>query len=160
MRIMVCYEFHRSACFCSSSIRAFVKNQLNNGKIIGACITVHKAIGPGLLESAYEACVGYELSGLGLQFERQKPVPLIYHSVKLDCGFRADLVVEGLVVVELKSRESLHPVDHAQLLSHLRLLQLTVGLLINFHVTVLKDGITRMVNDYQEEPDAKVEITY
>jgi GxxExxY protein len=130
---------------------------LITGKIIGACITVHKAIGPGLLESAYEACVGYELSSLGLQFERQKPVPLIYHSVKLDCGFRADLVVEGLVVVELKSRESLHPVDHAQLLSHLRLLQLPVGLLINFHVTILKDGITRMVNDYQEEPDAQVE---
>jgi GxxExxY protein len=127
------------------------KLNLITGKIIGACITVHKAIGPGLLESAYEACVGYELSGLGLQFERQKPVPLIYHSIKLDCGFRADLVVEGLVVVELKSRESLHPVDHAQLLSHLRLLKLPVGLLVNFHVTVLKDGITRLVNDYQEE---------
>ena len=106
------------------------------------------------MESAYEACVGYELTTLGLRFERQEPIPLIYHSVKLDCGFRADLVVEGLVVVELKSRESLHPVDHAQLLSHLRLLKLPIGLLINFHVAVLKDGIARLVNNYQEEGDS------
>ena len=112
--------------------------------------------GPGLLESAYEACISYELNALGLRFERQKPVPLIYHSVKLDCGFRADIVIKGQVVVEIKSKESLHPVDHIQLLSHLRLLKLPVGLLINFHVAVLKDGITRMVNDYQEEPDNEI----
>jgi GxxExxY protein len=128
---------------------------LITGKIIGACIKVHKALGPGLLESAYEACVGYELSQSGLSFERQKPVPLIYHSVKLDCGFRADIVVEGQVVVEIKSKEALHPVDHAQLLSHMRLLNVHVGLLVNFHVMVLKDGITRLVNDYQEESDSE-----
>lgn len=121
------------------------------GKIIGACIKVHRALGPGLLESAYEACVGYELVELGLQVQCQKPVPLVYRDVKLDCGFRADMFVEGLVVVELKSKEILHPVDHAQLLSHMRLLKAPVGLLINFHVTILRDGITRMVNDYQEE---------
>jgi GxxExxY protein len=126
------------------------------GKIIGACIKVHRTLGPGLLESAYEACVGYELSELGLQFERQRPVPLIYHGVKLDCGFRADMVVEGQVVVELKSKEALHPVDHAQLLSHMRLLGAPVGLLINFHVTVLKDGITRLVNDYKEGLDVEI----
>jgi GxxExxY protein len=82
-------------------------------------------------------------------------VPLIYHSVKLDCGFRADIVVEGQVVVEIKSKEALHPVDHAQLLSHMRLLNVHVGLLVNFHVMVLKDGITRLANDYQEESDSE-----
>jgi GxxExxY protein len=136
-------------------VPSFRINQIT-GKIIGACIEVHRKLGPGLLESAYEACVGYELSELGLSFERQKPVPLIYHSVKLDCGFRADLVVEGQVVVEIKSKEGLHPVDYAQVLSHLRLLGISVGLLINFHVTVLKDGITRLVNDYQEGPDKEI----
>jgi len=118
--------------------------------IIGAAIKVHRTLGPGLLESAYEACLAYELEKLGLRLERQKPVPVIYEEVKLDCGFRADLLVEGLVIVELKAKESLHPIDQAQLLSHLRLLKLSVGLLINFHVLVLKDGIKRMVNEYQE----------
>jgi len=106
---------------------------------------------PGLLESAYEACVAYELTTIGLQVERQKPVPLIYQDVKLDCGFRADMLVAGQVVVELKSKEALHSVDHAQLLSHMRLLNVSVGLLINFHVVMLRDGITRLVNNYQEE---------
>ena len=123
-------------------------NELTHA-IIGAAIKVHKGLGPGLLESAYEACLAYELEKLGLRVERQKPVPLIYESVHLDCGFRADLLVEGLVIVEVKAREALHPIDEAQLLSHLRLLDLRVGLLINFHVLVLKDGIKRMVNNYQ-----------
>ena len=86
--------------------------------------------------------------------ERQKPVPVIYDSVKLDCGFRADLVVNGRVVVEAKCKEGLHPVDEAQLLSHLRLLNISVGLLINFHVVLLKDGIKRVVNNYQDLEDA------
>jgi iron complex transport system substrate-binding protein len=86
-----------------------------------------------------------------MRVERQKPVPLFYDTVKLDCGFRADLVVDGRVVVELKCKEGLHPVDEAQLLSHLRLLKIPVGLLINFHVVLLKDGIRRMVNNYREE---------
>jgi len=123
-------------------------NELTHA-IIGAAIKVHKGLGPGLLESAYEACLAYELEKLGLRVERQKPVPLIYESVHLDCGFRADLLVEGLVIVEVKAREALHPIDEAQLLSHLRLLDLRVGLLMNFHVLVLKDGIKRMVNNYQ-----------
>ena len=119
-------------------------------KVIGAAIKIHRKLGPGLLESAYEACLAHELEQLGLGVERQKPVPLVYEAVKLDCGFRADLVVEGMVAVELKCKEQLHPVDEAQILSHLRLLHLSVGLLINFHVTVLKDGIRRFVNDYRE----------
>ena len=118
--------------------------------VIGAAIEVHGALGPGLLESAYEACLAYELQKLKLHVERQKPVPLVYEAVKLDCGFRADLVVENRLVVECKSKEFLHPVDEAQLLSHLRLLNIPVGLLINFHVVLLKDGIKRMVNNYRE----------
>lgn len=118
--------------------------------IIGAAIKIHRKLGPGLLESAYEACLGYEIEKLGLPVERQKAVPLIYESVKLQCGFRADLLVDRVVVVETKCKEALHPVDEAQLLSHLRLLNLQVGLLINFHVVVLKQGIRRIVNNYQE----------
>jgi GxxExxY protein len=118
--------------------------------VIGAAMKVHRAVGPGLLESAYEACVAYELEKQGLHVERQKPVPVIYETVKLECGFRADLLVEGLVVVELKAKEKLHPVDGAQVLSHLRLLNLQVGLLINFNVCDLKEGIKRIVNNYKE----------
>ena len=92
----------------------------------------------------------YELKSAGLRVERQKAVPLVYEGVKLECGFRADLVVSGLVAVELKCKEVVHPVDEAQVLSHLRLLNLPVGLLINFHVVLLKQGIKRVVNDYRE----------
>ena len=120
-------------------------------KIIGCAIEIHRALGPGLLESAYEACMAHELRDIGLNVERQKPVPIVYKGVKLECGFRADLIVEHRVAVELKCKESIHPVDHAQLLSHLRLLSLPVGLLINFHVYSLKDGIKRIVNDYHED---------
>jgi len=118
--------------------------------IIGAAMKVHRTLGPGLLESPYEACLAYELEKLGLRVERQKPVPVVYEEVKLDCGFRTDLLVEGLVVVELKAKEKLHPIDGAQTLSHLRLLKLSVGLLINFHVTDLKEGIKRIANNFQD----------
>jgi GxxExxY protein len=121
--------------------------------VIAAAITVHRKLGPGLLESAYEACLAYELEKVGFRVKRQKAVPLVYETVKLDCGFRADLVVDGKLVAELKCKEGLHPVDEAQLLSHLRLLNLPIGLLINFHVVLLKNGIKRMVNNYREEPD-------
>jgi GxxExxY protein len=124
-------------------------------EVIGAAIRIHRRLGPGLLESAYETCLAYELEKLGLRVERQKPVPLIYESVKLECGFRADLVIEGNLVVERKCKEALHPVDEAQLLSHLRLLNIPIGLLINFHVALLKDGIKRMVNNYLEPFDEK-----
>jgi len=116
------------------------------GQIIGAAIKVHRKLGPGLLESAYEACLACELEKLGLHVQRQKAVPLVYEKVKLECGFRADLVTDGRVVVEIKCKEALHPVDQAQLRSHLRPLDLHVGLLINF----LKDGIKRIVNNYHE----------
>jgi len=119
-------------------------------EVIGAAISIHRKLGPGLLESAYEACLAHELEKLNLRVERQKPVPLIYESIKLDCGFRADLVVENRLVVECKCKEALHPVDEAQLISHLRLLNISVGLLINFHVVLLKDGIRRIVNNYHE----------
>src|SRR5258708_30309733 len=119
-------------------------------QIIGAAIAVNRKLGPGLLESAYEACLAYELEKLGRRVERQRAVPLYYEDVKLDCGFRADLVVDCKVAVELKCKEALHPVDEAQLLSHLRLLGIPIGLLINFHVLLLKDGIKRLVNDYRE----------
>lgn len=127
-------------------------------RIIWAAIKIHRRLGPGLLESAYEACLAYELEQAGLYVQRQKAVPLVYEMVKLDCGFRADLVVNGEVVVEIKCKEALHPVDQAQILSHLRLLNLHVGLLINFHVAFLKDGITRMVNNYEELPEDDVAL--
>jgi GxxExxY protein len=119
-------------------------------EIIGAAIKVHRRLGPGLLESAYEACLAHELRKVGLLVERQRAVPLWYDGIKLDCGFRADMVVADKVVVEAKCKEALHPVDEAQLLSHLRLLNIPVGLLINFHVVFLRDGIRRIVNDYRE----------
>ncbi|MGO9086301.1 MAG: GxxExxY protein [Candidatus Sulfotelmatobacter sp.] len=122
-------------------------------EIIGAAIKIHRKLGPGLLESAYEACLAYELEQSGFHVQRQKAVPLVYEGVRLECGFRADLVVGGQVVVEVKCKEALHPVDESQLLSHLRLLDLQIGLLINFHVFLLKDGIKRMVNNYQESRD-------
>jgi GxxExxY protein len=125
-------------------------------RIIGAAIKVHRRLGPGLLESAYEACLAYELEQSGFRVQRQKAVPLVYEGVKLECGFRADIVVDDRVVVEIKCKEELHPVDQAQVLSHLRLLHLQVGLLINFHVTQLKDGIKRMVNNYQELADSNL----
>lgn len=106
-----------------------------------------------MLESAYEACLAHEIAKLGVMVERQKAVPVIYDAVKLDCGFRADLVVGKKLAVELKCKEAIHPVDEAQLLSHMRLLHIPVGLLINFHVVLLKDGIRRIVNNYQEPPD-------
>jgi GxxExxY protein len=132
-----------------ATVPRLATNQLTE-KIIGAAIKVHRRLGPGLLESAYEACLAHELRELGLRVEQQKAVPVVYDNVKLECGFRADLIVEGRVAVELKCKEELYPVDHAQLLSHMRLLGIQVGLLINFHVIVLKDGIRRLVNDYRE----------
>jgi GxxExxY protein len=125
-------------------------NELTSA-IIGAAIKVHRVLGPGLLESAYRACLAYELRKLGLQVDEERPIPLIYEEIKLDCGFRADLLVDNLVVVECKAKDKLHPVEFAQVLSHLRILNLRVGLLINFHELVLKDGIHRIANQFREE---------
>jgi GxxExxY protein len=114
------------------------------GKIIGASIEIHRALGPGLLESAYEACLIHELRLRKLIVEPQKSMPVFYKGVLLDCGYRVDLVVEDRVIVEIKSVNSLAPIHEAQLLSYLKLSNCKVGLLINFNVRVLKEGIRRM----------------
>ncbi len=116
-------------------------------QIIGGAIAVHKALGPGLLESAYEACLVYELRQRGLKVEQQKELPIIYGEVKLDCGYRLDLFVEGLVIVELKAVERLAPIHEAQLLSYLKLADCRLGLLINFNVILLKRGIRHLANN-------------
>ena len=120
-------------------------------RIIGAAIEVHRHLGPGLLESAYQSCLVFELKQLGFRVEEQKPLPVIYKEVKLDCGYRLDLVVEDEIIVEVKAIEKLLPIHEAQLLSYLRLSNKKVGLLMNFHVPVLKDGLKRIVNEF---PDA------
>lgn len=129
-----------------------MRNDLNKitEAIIGAAIAVHRELGPGLLESAYEACLAYELAERKLKVERQKGLPVTYHAVQLDCGYRVDLVVEDSVVVELKAVERLEPIHEAQLLSYLRLSGCRVGLLINFNVKVLKNGIRRLVHEFGE----------
>lgn len=116
--------------------------------IIGAAIEVHKRLGPGLLESAYRVCLAYELRKRGFEVIEEQPIPVVYDEVKLECGFRADLIVNGQVVVELKAKSAIHPVDKAQTLSHLRLMGLRFGLLINFHEVKLVDGVHRIVNGY------------
>ena len=124
-------------------------NQLTEA-IIGAAIEVHKRLGPGLLESAYRICLAYELRKRRFDVVEEKPIPVIYDDVKLDCGFRADLLVNGIVIVELKAKTTIHPVDKAQTLSHLRMTNLRVGLLINFHEVKLVDGISRIINGYED----------
>ena len=118
--------------------------------IIGAAIAVHKQLGPGLLESAYEACLAYEAAQQGLSVQRQKPLPVTYRGVRIDCGYRIDLLVEDQVVVEVKAVEKLEPIHEAQLLSYLRLSGCSVGLLINFNVKLLKNGIKRLVCNLPE----------
>ena len=115
-------------------------------RIIGCAINVHRALGPGLLESAYEECLCFELSQSGLIFQRQVALPIVYKTVKLDCGYRMDLVVEDTVIVEIKAVEKIIPVHEAQLLSYLKLANKPIGLLLNFHVSVLKNGIKRIRN--------------
>ncbi len=124
-------------------------DQITHG-IIGAAIEVHRHLGPGLLESAYEACLVFEIKRLGMKVEVQKPLPVVYKDVKLDCGYRLDLVVEDEIIVEIKAIEKLLPIHDAQLLSYLRLARKRVGLLMNFHVPVLKDGLKRIVNEFPD----------
>ncbi len=114
-------------------------------KIIGGAIEVHKSLGPGLLESAYEECLCYELVNIGLFYERQRPIPIVYKEIKLDCGYRPDLIVENKVVVEIKSIDSIAPIHEAQILTYLRFANKKIGLLINFNVTVLKNGLRRFI---------------
>jgi GxxExxY protein len=119
-------------------------NELS-GRVIGLAMEVHRELGPGLLESAYEEALAYELTQAGICFTRQQDTPLLYKGVKLDCGYRLDLVVEGELIVELKTVTELLPIHHAQVLTYLKLQGKSLGLLFNFNVPVLKDGIRRVV---------------
>ncbi len=120
------------------------------GIIIDCSIKVHTELGPGLLESVYQECLYFELKEQGIKVEKEKALPVIYHEVKLECGFRIDLLVEDKVVVELKAIEALNDVHMAQILTYLKLSNNEVGLLINFNVARLKHGIKRVVNNYSE----------
>jgi GxxExxY protein len=119
-------------------------NELTH-QIIGAAIEVHRLLGPGLLESAYEECLCHELCQRGIPFERQKPIPVVYKGVKLDCGYRLDLLVAGRIILELKSAESLAPIHDSVLITYLKLSGHRIGLLMNFNVPILKKGIRRLV---------------
>ena len=112
-------------------------------KIIGCAIEVHRNLGPGLLESAYEECLAFELKNASLLIEKQKPVPVIYKEIKLDCGYRIDILVENTVVIELKTVDAFNSVHEAQILTYMKFAEKSIGLLINFNVTLLKSGIKR-----------------
>jgi GxxExxY protein len=121
------------------------ENELSQ-KIIGLAIKVHRKLGPGLFESTYEECLCHELEKAGLKVERQRPLPLIYDGDILECGYRTDLIVENMIVVEIKAVAGLDPVHFAQILTYLKLSDCKLGLLINFNVILLKHGIKRVVN--------------
>ncbi|MFA6924120.1 MAG: GxxExxY protein [Bacteroidales bacterium] len=121
------------------------ENEIAN-KVIGIAIEIHKALGPGLLESAYKECMYYKIGKSGLYIEKEKPMPLIYEEVKLDCGYRIDLLVEKKLVIEIKSVDALNDIHIAQTLTYLKLGNYKLGLLINFNVVLLKDGIKRIIN--------------
>jgi GxxExxY protein len=115
--------------------------------IVDACYRIHRKLGPGLLESAYEAALFYELTALNLRVERQKPIPLIWNEIHLDIGFRSDLIVENKVIIEIKSVEQIANVHPKQLLTYLKITKLKLGLLINFNENLIRNGITRIVNN-------------
>ena len=117
-------------------------NQITE-KIIGGAIEIHKVLGPGLLESAYEECLAFELQNAGLTIERQKPVPVVYKGIKLDCGYRIDILVEDTVLIELKAVDAFNPVHEAQILTYMKFSKKSIGLLINFNVALLKNGLKR-----------------
>jgi GxxExxY protein len=118
-------------------------SNLLTSEIIGCAINVHRILGPGLLESVYEECLAYELKKTGFLIERQKAVPIIFKEIKLECGYRIDILVENTVILELKSVDELAPIHEAQILTYLKLSEKKIGLLMNFNVTVLKNGIKR-----------------
>ena len=130
----------------SEGSQGYTENQLS--KIIFDCaLRVHRVLGPGLLESSYEECLFYELRKTGLQVVKQKPLPLIYEDVKLEIGYRVDILVESKVIIEIKSVEALNDIHLAQVLTYLKLSDCKLGLLINFNVTLIKNGIRRVVNN-------------
>jgi GxxExxY protein len=115
--------------------------------VLDSALKVHRSLGPGLLESAYEECLYYELSNAGVYVEKQKPLPLIYKEVKLEIGYRVDLILEDKLIIEVKSVEALNDIHLAQILTYLKLSDCKLGLLINFNVTLIKNGIRRVVNN-------------
>jgi GxxExxY protein len=125
----------------------YLDNQLS-GIVIKHALHVHKSLGPGLLESVYESCLFHSLSKTGLNIIKEHPIPVIFEGIKLECGYRADLIIENQLVVEIKAVESLIDIHKAQLLTYLKLTNHRYGLLINFNVILLKDGIRRIVNGY------------
>ncbi len=127
-----------------------------SGRVVGACIEVHRHLGPGLFESAYEECLAHELTLAGLRFDRQKLLPVVYKGIALECGYRLDLLVEGRLVVELKAVDHLLPVHLAQVLTYLKLMHLPLGLLINFNVPTLRQGIKRVVNQFPAAPSSSL----
>jgi GxxExxY protein len=124
-------------------------NKLSN-KIIGAAIEVHKSLGPGLLESAYEECLCYEIGLRDISYERQKGLPVNYKEKLLDCGYRIDLLVESSIILELKAVDRIEAIHKAQLLTYLKLSDIRLGLLLNFNVPIMKNGIVRIVNEFRE----------
>lgn len=122
------------------------ENEVSN-KVIGCCIEVHKVLGPGLLESAYKECLFYKLGKAGLYVEKEKAIPLVFEEIKLDCGYRVDLLVENKLVLEIKSVEALSDVHLAQVITYIRLGNYKLGLLLNFNVVKFKEGIKRVVNN-------------
>lgn len=127
-----------------------IENEIAH-KIIASALEIHKALGPGLLESAYKECLAYKLHQSGLYIEKEKPMPLVFEEVKLECGYRIDILVENKVVIEVKSVEALNDVHLAQTLTYMRLGKYKLGLLINFNVSLLKNGIKRVINGNLEE---------
>ncbi len=125
--------------------------------IIGAAIEIHRCLGPGLLEAVYEECLAREFALRMIPFERQKPIPLVYKDLKLECGYRLDFLVSGRIVLEVKSIESIAPIHESVMLTYLRLSGSPLGLLINFNVPILKDGIRRFVWHYQERDNAEAQ---
>lgn len=133
------------SCLQKNSTIFMTENEISN-RIIGLAIEVHTALGPGLLESAYKECLYYKIGKSGLYVEKEKPMPLIFEEVKLECGYRIDLLIETKLVIEIKSVEALNDVHLAQILTYMKLGNYRLGLLLNFNVVKLKDGIKRVVN--------------
>lgn len=122
------------------------ENELSN-IVIGEAIYVHKTLGPGLLESVYEECLCYKLIQKGISIQRQKPIPLVFEGIKLECGFRCDIIVDEKLILEIKAVEALNDLHLAQVLTYLKLTDKRLGLLINFNTTILKNGLKRVVNN-------------
>ncbi|WP_410006117.1 GxxExxY protein [Aequorivita nionensis] len=137
---------HREGAENAKKIFKMTENEISS-KIIGAGIEVHKQLGPGLLESTYEVCLAHELKLMGLEVKQQVPLPIIYKEIKLNAGYRIDMIVENKVIVEIKSVDALAPIHTAQILTYLKLKEVKLGLLINFNSVKLIDGLKRIVNN-------------